>query len=143
MSQDFEKIVLKKLDKMDTKLDEHTNILNQHGQILSEHSKQIKCNTREIDGLAEVLMAHNIAIESMNQKIDDLVDSVNVHQNLFITLEHDLNLKFDALMDFFKMNERNHEEYNEIIAQYNSKLLNHEIRICELENFAQQNLKTA
>ena len=82
-------------------------------------------------------------VEQIDQKIEGLVDSVKVHQNIFITLEHDLNLKFDALLDFFKMNEKNHEEYNDIIAHYNSKLLNHEIRICELENFAGQAIKTA
>ena len=143
MSQEFEKIVLEKLDKMDAKLDEHTNILNEHTKTLNGHFKQIQHNTREIEGLTEVLIAHNGAIESINKKIDGLVDSVKVHQNLFTTLEYDLNLKFNALMDFFKMNEKNHEEYEEIIAQYNSKLLNHEIRICDLENLVDQNLKTA
>ena len=111
--------------------------------MLNEHSKKIYGNTREIEGLTEVLMSHSIKMESIIKKIDGLVDSIKVHQNLFTSLEHDLNLKFDTLMDFFLMNESNHEQYEEIIAHYNSKLLNHEMRICKLESIAEQNLKTA
>ena len=42
MSQEFEKIVLEKLNKIEGTLDQHTDILNEHTKTLDEHTEEFK-----------------------------------------------------------------------------------------------------
>lgn len=185
MSQEFEKIVLEKLNKIEGTLDQHTDILNEHtktlkdhteefkrvnkvldehteefkkvNKVLDEHTKLIKENTiaienntkliknnsREIEGLTEVVTAHTSSIVQINKKLDSVLDTVEVHKNLFIQFEYEFDLKFKTLMDFFSANQNKHESYDDTLLHYNSKLLNHDMRILSLEEKLKQNLITA
>lgn len=156
MSQEFEKIVLEKLNTMDKKLDEHTEEFKRVNKVLDEHTKLIKENTiaienntkliksnsREIEGLTEVVDSHTKSIAQVNKKIDSVLDMVEVHKNLFIKFEYDFDLKFKTLMDFFTANQEKHKVYDDTLLHYNSKLLNHDIRILSLEEQVKQNIIT-
>lgn len=171
MSQEFERKVLEKLDKIDLTLDEHTaefkkvnKVLDEHtaefkkvNKVLDEHTKLIKENTiaienntkliknnsKEIEGLTEVVMSHTEGISQVNKKLDSVIDTVEVHKNLFIQFEYDFNLKFNTLMDFFSANQKKHQSYDDTLLHYNSKILNHDIRILSLEDKFKQNSITA
>jgi chromosome segregation ATPase len=148
MSQEFEKIVLEKLNTMDKKLDEHTEEFKRVNKVLDEHTKLIKENTiaienntkliksnsREIEGLTEVVDSHTKSIAQVNKKIDSVLDMLEVHKNLFIKFEYDFDLKFKTLMDFFTANQGKHQSYDDTLLHYNSKILNHDIRILSLED---------
>lgn len=75
MSQEFEKIVLEKLNKMDEKLDEHTKILNEHSELLNEHTK--------------VLKEHSKKIAKNSEEIADLTELVKIHHNTILKLDYD------------------------------------------------------
>ena len=126
MSQEFEKIVLEKLNQMSERLDKMDAKLD-------EHHEMIRKNTREIEGLTEVVLTHNDTLISLEKKFNQLVDAITVHKNLFIQFEHEFNLKFDALMKLFSMSQKKNEEYDEILIHYNSKFLDHDMRILTLE----------
>ena len=164
MSQDFEKKVLEKLDhfegrfdKIEKTLDEHTvefkkvnQTLNEHLQLIKDNknaiennAKLIKNNSREIEGLKDVVNSHTASISHVNQKFDSVLDVVEVHKNLFVQFEYDFDLKFKTLMDFFSANQEKHKVYDDTLVHYNSKLLNHDIRILSLEEQLKQNIITA
>lgn len=141
MSQEFEKIVLEKLDnfegrfdKIEKTLDEHTEKFKEIDKKLDEHSEKIDRNTKEIEGLTEVVMSHTDAIQKLDKKVDNLIDTVEVNKNILIKLEYDVNLKFNTLMDFFAKNEEEHKRIDDTLLHYNSKLLSHDIKISALEN---------
>ena len=110
---------------------------------IENNTKLIKNNSREIEGLTEVVTAHTSNIVQINKKLDSVLDTVEVHKNLFIQFEYEFDLKFKTLMDFFSANQNKHESYDDTLLHYNSKLLNHDMRILSLEEKLKQNLITA
>ena len=133
---------------MDKKLDEHTEefkrvnkVLDEHTRLIKENTiaienntKLIKSNSREIEGLTEVVDSHTKSIAQVNKKIDSVLDMLEVHKNLFIKFEYDFDLKFKTLMDFFTANQEKHQSYDDTLLHYNSKILNHDIRILSLKD---------
>lgn len=142
MSQEFEKIVLEKLDKMDAKLDEHTNLIKENTQSINNNKELIQKNSREIQELRDVVMSHADTLIKMERKVNDIADTTRLYGNMLIEHEYDLNLKFDTLMDAFSMNKQKHAEYDDLFLHHNKKCQDFDIRLFKLET-NMKNIKTA
>ena len=149
MSQEFEKIVLEKLDKIDAKLDEHTKTLNQHSKLIKDNTQAIDSNreliqknTKEMTELRDVVLSHTDSLIKIERKVNDIADTTRLYGNMLIEHEYDLNLKFDTLMDAFSMNKQKHAEYDDLFLHHNKKCQDFDVRIFKLET-DMKNLKTA
>ena len=135
MSQEFEKLVLEKLDKIDAKLDEHTQSINNNKELIQK-------NSREIQELRDVVMSHADTLIKIERNVNDIADTTRLYGNMLIEHEYDLNLKFDTLMDAFSMNKQKHAEYDDLFLHHNKKCQDFDIRLFKLET-NMKNIKTA
>lgn len=142
MSQEFEKIVLEKLNKIEGTLDQHTDILSDHTKILKEHTGILNEHTEEIKSLREITTSNKASLVNLERKVNDISNTTRLYGNMLIEHEYDLNLKFDTLMDAFSLNKQKHVEYDDLFLHYNEKTIDHDIRLFKLENSIKQ-IKTA
>lgn len=128
MSQEFEKIVLEKLNKMDEKLDEHTKILNEHSELLNEHTK--------------VLKEHSKKIAKNSEEIADLTELVKIHHNTILKFDYDFRKKIDTLFDAYEVVNTKVETNSEMIKDLKANYFKHGIRISSLEDVIKKNSAT-
>ena len=58
---------------------------------------------------------------------------INLNQN-FVKFDYEINKKIDILFDAYSINTENNILHQDSINSINSKILNHDIRISNLEN---------
>lgn len=135
MSQEFEKIVLEKLNKIEGTLDQHTEEFKRVNKVLDEHTEEIK-------SLRDITMSNKASLVNLERKGNDISNTTRLYGNMLIEHEYDLNLKFNTLMDAFSLNKQKHAEYDDLFLHYNEKTIDHDIRLFKLENSTKQ-IKTA
>lgn len=107
MSKEFEEIVLKKLEKLDT-LD-----ITLQDVVLKKLEK--------LDDLEKEVKANKESIEKLN--------------NNFTIFDFEINKKIDTLFDAITANNEKHDEFEKSIVSLNTKTFNHDIRISVLEDY--------
>lgn len=135
MPQEFEKIVLGKLNKIEGTLDQHTEEFKRVNKVLDEHTEEIK-------NLRDITMSNKASLVNLERKVNDISNTTRLYGNMLIEHEYDLNLKFNTLMDAFSLNKQKHAEYDDLFLHYNEKTIDHDIRLFKLENSIKQ-IKTA
>ena len=135
MPQEFEKIVLGKLNKIEGTLELHTEEFKRVNKVLDEHTEEIK-------NLRDITMSNKASLVNLERKVNDISNTTRLYGNMLIEHEYDLNLKFNTLMDAFSLNKQKHAEYDDLFLHYNEKTIDHDIRLFKLENSIKQ-IKTA
>ena len=135
MPQEFEKIVLGKLNKIEGTLDQHTEEFKRVNKVLDEHTEEIK-------NLRDITMSNKASLVNLERKVNDISNTTRLYGNMLIEHEYVLNLKFNTLMDAFSLNKQKHAEYDDPFLHYNEKTIDHDIRLFKLENSIKQ-IKTA
>ena len=136
MSQEFEKIVLEKLDKIDATLNEHTGILSEHTKTLNEHTEQFKIVRKDIYEI------NNKIIKSL-EKMEEIEEVVEFNTQ-YIKKYNEENVKkidvtfkaYEQLNTRVRMNEC-------MISNLKSKNFENDVRITALEDTIKQNGLTA
>lgn len=157
MSQEFEKIVLEKLNTMDKKLDEHTEILNEHTGILNEHTEEFKKVNKVLDEHTVILNEHTEQFKKVRK------DIYEINNKIIKSAE-----KMEEIEEVVKYNTKSIKKYNEenvkkidvslkayeqlngrvktnefMISNLKSKDFQNNIRITALEDAIKQNGITA
>ena len=127
MSQEFEKIVLEKLNAMDKKLDEHTEILNAHTEMLNEHTEQFKKVRKDIYEI------NNKIIKSANE-ISDLTEVVEYNTKAIEKANKDYERKLDVSLKAYEQLNTKVKVNECMISNLKSKNFQNEIRINALED---------
>lgn len=114
MSQEFEKIVLEKLDRIETTLDEHKDILKQHTEqfkqvrkdIYQINNKIIK-NAEKMKDMEEVIIYNTQTIKEYNEKNAKEIDiSLKAYKQLNDKVEIDRGAISNLMYEDFKKNFR-------------------------------------
>ena len=152
MSEKFEEEVLKMFGKIDSRLDNIENTLDEHTkdikglkETVSENSKDIKElketvseNSKDIKRLNDTVAELKETTEENTRNIKKMNESLDVHNHFFIKYENEFSKKIQVLFDFVSMNEDKHAMYDDLMLHYNSKFLNHSIRISALEDLIKE-----
>lgn len=112
MSKEFEELVLKKLDNTE-------NVLN--NVVL----KRLDNTDRLIQ---DVVLER---LDNMERTFSSEIKNLN---NKFTVFDYEINKKIDTLLDAFVVNTENDSKHEEKIESLDKKVLNHDIRISDLEN---------
>ena len=111
MSQEFEKIVLEKLNTMDKKLDEHTDILKAHTETLNEH-------TRILNEHTETLNEHTVILNEHTETLNENTVILNEHTEQFEKVRKDIyQINNKIITSAQKM-----EDIEEVV-EYNTQLI--------------------
>lgn len=136
MSQEFEKIVLEKLNTMDKKLDEHTGILNEHTDILNEHSDQFK-------GIHKDIYDINNKIIKNTDEISDLAEVVRYNTETIKKFNKDYGKKIGISLSAYEQLSGKVKTNEFMISNLKSKDFQNDIRISALEDKVEQISMTA
>lgn len=141
MSQEFERIVLEKLNNIEGTLNEHTGILNEHTEVLNEHTDILNEHTKTLNEHTEQFKKVRKDIYDANNKIIkigtylkemDLVIEYNTESIKKYNKENakriDLSLKAYEQLDS-KLNMSKH-----LINAIKSNNYENELRISALED---------
>lgn len=127
MSENFEKIVLEKLNKMDnfqtTVLERLDNIENNQ-QDIYKRLDSIESNQTDFKK-----KLYNLTIE-----LKDTQEVVKSNRNILLKLETSLQDKVDVLFDYRSINDDKHNKFSKSIKKLQHKTFDHGIRISTLEN---------
>ena len=139
MSQEFEKIVLEKLNTMDKKLDEHKEILNEHTEILNEHKGILNEHTEQFKKVRKDIYDINNKIIKNIDEISDLTEVVRYNTETIKKFNKDYIKKIDiSLSAYEQLNSR--VKTNEfMISNLKSKDFQNDIRISALEDSIKKN----
>ena len=152
MSKEFEEIVLKKLEKLDVleqnmrdtdnviKSDileklEKLNVLEQNMRDTDNVIKNEILNKLEkLDVLEKEMKDNNKRLNNFELELKDTQEIViNLNQN-FVKFDHEINKKIETLFDAYSINSEKNMLNQDRINSINSKILNHDIRISNLES---------
>ena len=160
MSKEFEEIVLKKLEKLDT-LEAKTSktdsvieevILKKLEKLdaLDERTKNtdkvieevILKKLEKLDTLEADMKSLRTEVKSINQRLDNHDKEIKATQEIvkslndrFTVFDFEINRKVDTLFDAIKVNNEKHEVFEKSIVSLNTKTFNHDIRISVLEDY--------
>lgn len=139
MSQEFEKIVLEKLNTMDKKLDEHTEILNEHKGILNEHTEILNEHTEQFKKVRKDIYDMNNKIIKNTDEISALTEVVRYNTETIKKFNKDYGKKIDiSLSAYEQLNDK--VKTNEfMISNLKSKDFQNDIRISALEDIIKKN----
>lgn len=139
MSQEFEKIVLEKLNTMDKKLDEHTEILNEHSEILNEHTEILNEHTEQFKKVRKDIYDMNNKIIKNTDEISALAEVVRYNTETIKKFNKDYGKKIDiSLSAYEQLNDK--VKTNEfMISNLKSKEFQNDIRISALEDAIKKN----
>ena len=139
MSQEFEKIVLEKLNTMDKKLDEHTEILNEHSEILNEHTEILNEHTEQFKKVRKDIYDMNNKIIKNTDEISALAEVVRYNTETIKKFNKDYGKKIDiSLSAYEQLNDK--VKTNEfMISNLKSKEFQNDIRISALEDTIKKN----
>lgn len=116
MSEEFEEIVLKKLEKLDTIETE----VKETKQGLQNLTKRVEDNTLRL-GKLEI-------------EVKDTGEVVNYLNQRFTKFDYEINKKIDTLFDAYATNKDKYLVHEKDIASLNAKVFNQDIRISNLED---------
>lgn len=143
MSQEFEKIVLEKLDnfegrfdKIENTLDEHTKILNEHKEILNEHTEQFKMVRKDIYEI------NNKIIKSA-EKMQEIEEVVEYNTKTIKKYNEENAKKIDVSLKAYEQLNSRVDMSKCLISVLKSKNFENDVRITALEDAIKQNSLTA
>lgn len=136
MSQEFEKVVLEKLNIMDKKLDAHTKVLGEHTKILDEHTQQFKKVRKDIYNI------NNNIIKSAG-KIEEIEEVVEYNTQTIKKFNEENAKKIDVSLKAYEQLNSKVEMTKCLISVLKSKNFENEVRITALEDAIKQNGITA
>lgn len=139
MSQEFEKIVLEKLNTMDKKLDEHTEMLNEHTKTLNEHTEILNEHTEQFKKVRKDIYDINNKIIKNTDEISALTEVVRYNTETIKKFNKDYGKKIDiSLSAYEQLNDK--VKTNEfMISNLKSKDFQNDIRISALEDIIKKN----
>lgn len=143
MSEKFEAEVLKMFGKIDSRLGNIEHTLDEHSRDIKELKATVSENTKDIKELKAKVEELKTTTKENSIKIKGLKESLDVHNKFFIRYENEFSKKLQVLFDFVSMAEEKHTMYDDINLHYNSKFLNHDIRISALEDLLKEKTKIA
>lgn len=123
MSKEFEEIVLNKLEKLDT-LEEELKNTNQ----------KIDNTNKEVSSMKQEIKNINQRLGKLEVEVKDTGEIVQYLNNNFTIFDHEINNKINTLVDAFKVNSEKDLVHEENISSLDKKVLNHDIRISNLED---------
>lgn len=132
MSQEFEKIVLEKLENFEGRFDKIEKTLDEHTEILNEHTEQFKKVRKDIYDI------NNKIIKNIDE-ISDLTEVVRYNTETIKKFNKDYIKKIDiSLSAYEQLNSR--VKTNEfMISNLKSKDFQNDIRISALEDSIKKN----
>lgn len=148
MSQEFEKIVLEKLNTMDKKLDDHTGILKEHSGILKDHTEILKDHTEVLKDHTELLNEHTEQFKKVRkdiyqinnqliknvQKMEDLEEVVEYNTQAIKKFNEENSKKIDISLKAYEQLSAKVKINECMISNLKSKDFQKDIRISELED---------
>lgn len=124
MSEEFEEIVLKKLEKLD---------------VLDERAKNTdKVIEDVILKKLEKLDALEYRMANFELEIKDTKENLKNLNNNFTVFDFEINKKIDTLFDAITVNNQTHDAFEKSIISLNTKTFNHDIRISVLEDYSKK-----
>ena len=139
MSQEFEKIVLEKLNTMDKKLDEHTEILNEHTEILNEHKGILNDHTEQFKKVHKDIYDINNKIIKNIDEISDLTEVVRYNTETIKKFNKDYIKKIDISLSAYEQLNSRVKNNEFMISNLKSKDFQNDIRISALEDSIKKN----
>ena len=119
MSEKFEELVLKKLEKLDA-LDERTK--NTDKVIEDVILKKLDVLDERTKNTAKELKETKESLKNLNDR--------------FTVFDFEINRKVDTLFDAITSNDEKHDVFEKSIVSLNTKTFNHDIRISVLEDYS-------
>ena len=135
MSKEFEELVLKKLEKLDSTEKLIQEVVLPKLDALEEKT----ANTDEL--IQEVILPKLDKIDVLEEKVNntdntlkELSTELKNLNNKFTVFDYEINKKIDSLFDAFVVNTEKDSVYEEKINSLDDKVFDHGIRISNLEN---------
>lgn len=120
MSENFEKIVLEKLNKIDDRLD------NIDGRLDNLES--------ELDNTKKIVNENTKILNNLEVELKDTQEIVILNRNTLLNMEQRNHDNFGALFDSFSANNDNHKDFSKSIKNLQNSSFEHDIRISILED---------
>ena len=141
MSQEFEKVVLEKLNNIDKKLDEHTDILNEHTGILNEHTEVLNEHTGILNEhteqfknvLKDIYEINNKLIKCV-ERMEDIEEVVKYNTQTIKEYNKQNTKKIDVLLKVYEQLNVKVKANDCLISNLKSKDFQNDIRISALED---------
>lgn len=141
MSQEFEKIVLEKLNTMDKKLDDHTGLLKEHSGLLKEHTEVLKEHTELLNEHTEQFKKVRKDIYQINnqliknaQKMEDIEEVVEYNTQAIKKFNEENSKKIDISLKAYEQLSAKVKINECMISNLKSKDFQKDIRITALED---------
>ena len=137
MSKEFEEIVLKKLEKLDTIETEVKNNSQRLGNLEKEVGTlqtEVVSLGRETGTLKTKVGNLKIAVGKLEMEVKDTGEVVNYLNQRFTKFDYEINKKIDTLFDAYATNKDKYLVHEKDIASLNAKVFNQDIRISNLED---------
>ena len=146
MSKEFEELVLKKLDSLEAKTTNTDRVIQE--VILTKLDKidSLEAKISNTDKIIQnvvlkkldVLDERTLNLEEKYINTDKTIKEISAElQNLnnkFTVFDYEINRKIDSLFDAFVVNTEKDTVHEEKIESMDEKILNHDIRISNLED---------
>ena len=153
MSKEFEELVLKKLEKLDStekliqevvlpkldKIDSTEKLIQEVVLPKLDALEEKTANTDEL--IQEVILPKLDKIDVLEEKVNntdntlkELSTELKNLNNKFTVFDYEINKKIDSLFDAFVVNTEKDSIHEEEIESLEEKFFNHDIRISNLEN---------
>lgn len=127
MSENFEKIILEKLNKIDGRLDKVDSRLDKVDSRLDKLEVEL-VNTKEIVN-ENTKTLNNVVVE-----LKDTQEVVILNRNTLLKMEQRNHDNFGVLFDSFSANDDKHKEFSKSIKNLQNDSFEHNIRLSILED---------
>ena len=132
MSQEFEKIVLEKLENFEGRFDKIEKTLDEHTEILNEHTEQFKKVRKDIYDI------NNKIIKNIDE-ISDLTEVVRYNTETIKKFNKDYIKKIDISLSAYEQLNSRVKNNEFMISNLKSKDFQNDIRISALEDSIKKN----
>ena len=132
MSQEFEKIVLEKLENFEGRFDKIEKTLDEHTEILNEHTEQFKKVRKDIYDI------NNKIIKNIDE-ISDLTEVVRYNTKTIKKFNKDYIKKIDISLSAYEQLNSRVKNNEFMISNLKSKDFQNDIRISALEDSIKKN----
>lgn len=127
MSQEFERIVLEKLNNIEGTLNEHTDILNEHTKTLNEHTEQFKEVRKDIYHANNKIIKIGSILEEMDLVIEYNTETIKNYKK-------ENTKKIDLLLKAYEQQDSKLNINKHLISAIKSNNFQNEFRISALED---------
>ena len=131
MSKEFEEIVLKKLDNLETEIKNNNQKIGVLEVELKDTKSKLEDTKHQLEDLAENT---NDKIGKLELEVEDIGEVVRYINNNFTKFDFEINRKIDTLFDANTVNKEKHDSLEDKINFLDEKSFNHDIRISNLED---------